>query len=124
MAGKLVADQIEHSTAGLIGTNYLKEGTKCWLRYNQSTASVLDSFNISSVADTLEGRYTPSFANNMSSSTDYATCVTRQAVANFNHNVNYTESETSSNTLVYTVENSVPKDGINNHFSIPGGVLA
>ena len=124
MAGKLVADQIEHSTAGLIGTNFLKEGTKCWLRYNQSTDSVLDSFNISSVADTLEGRYTPSFANNMSSSTDYATCVTRQAVANWANNVNYTESETSSNTLVFTIENGTHIDGVNNHFSIPGGVLA
>ena len=124
MAGKLVADQIEHSTAGLIGTNYLKEGTKCWLRYNQSTASVLDSFATSSVADTATGKYTPAFTNNMSSSTDFAASVTRQAVASFNHNVNYTESETSSNTLVFTVENATHIDGVNNHFSIPGGVLA
>jgi len=124
MAGKIVADTLEHSTSGSIGTNYLKEGTKCWLRYNQSTASVLDSFNTSSVADTATGKYTPAFTNSMSSSTDYATCVTRQAVANFNHNVNYTESETSSNALVFTIENASHIDGVNNHFSMPGGVLA
>tara|TARA_A100001515_G_scaffold112826_1_gene94005 strand:+ start:151 stop:525 length:375 start_codon:yes stop_codon:yes gene_type:complete len=124
MAGKIVADTLEHSTAGSIGTNYLKEGTKCWLRYNQSTPSVLDSFNISSVADTATGKYTPSFTNSMLSSTDFAASVIRQAVASFDHNVNYTQSETSSNALVFTVENQVHIDGVNNHFSIPGGVLA
>ena len=124
MAGKIVADTLEHSTAGSIGTNYLREGTKAWLRYHQDTPAALDSFNISSVDDSATGKYRPNFTNNMSSTTNYATAVTGQAEANYNHNCNYTEQEATSSALTTTVENAGVIDRANNSFSIPGGVLA
>ena len=44
MAGKIVADTLEHSTAGSIATNYVVEGSaKAWLNYNQLTP-VIDFF--------------------------------------------------------------------------------
>ena len=53
MAGKIVADTLEHSTAGSIATNYVVEGSaKSWFNYdNRGTATLLDSHNISSMTD-------------------------------------------------------------------------
>lgn len=123
--GKLLADQIQHSSVGSVDTQFVVRGTsKAWLRYNHDTPAVLDSFNISSVDDAATGKYRPRFTNNMNSTTNYATAVTGQAEANYNHNCNYSEQEATSSTLVTTVENAGVIDRANNSFSIPGGVLA
>ena len=64
MAGKIVADTLEHSTAGSIATNYVVNGSaKAWLNYNQSTPVIDDSFNITSVADNSAGNFTPTITN-------------------------------------------------------------
>ena len=69
MAGKIIADTLEHSTAGSVTTDYVVEGSaKVWHHYNQSgTIATVDSFNVSSVTDTQTGvartAYTNSFAN-------------------------------------------------------------
>ena len=68
MAGKIVADQLEHSTAGSIGTNYVVEGScKSWIYFEQSgTHEAYDSFNIASITDAGTGRsYPVAFTNNM-----------------------------------------------------------
>ncbi len=61
MAGKIVADQLEHSTAGSIGTNYVVEGScKSWIYFEQSgTHEAYDSFNIASITDAGTGRSYP-----------------------------------------------------------------
>ena len=65
MAGKIVADTLEHSTAGSIATNYVVEGSaKAWMRYNQATPAVNDSLNNSSVTDVSTGRFTFNYSNN------------------------------------------------------------
>ena len=52
MAGKIVADTLEHSTAGSIATNYVVEGTiKAWGDANHSANTITDSFNISTITD-------------------------------------------------------------------------
>ena len=69
MAGKIVADQIEHSTAGSIATNYVVNGsTKVWCNNDQNgTHDIGDSFNISSISDIQAGStqytYTSAMAN-------------------------------------------------------------
>ena len=68
MAGKIVADTLEHSTAGSIATNYVVEGSaKAWCNADGSHA-IQDSFNIASVTDGGTGNYTMTVTNAMSNS--------------------------------------------------------
>ena len=70
MAGKIIADQIEHSTAGSLDTSYVVNGSaKAWMSLNASATPVAirDSFNISSVTDALTGSQEPSVTNVFSS---------------------------------------------------------
>ena len=57
MAGKIIADQIEHSTAGSLDTSYVVNGSaKAWV--SGSNAAVLgNSLNISSGTDDGTGTY-------------------------------------------------------------------
>ena len=68
MAGKIVADTLEHSTAGSVSTQYVVEGSaKVWLDQNQRTSfGANDSFNVSGVTDTSGGVLDVSFTNSMS----------------------------------------------------------
>jgi hypothetical protein len=46
MAGKIIADQIEHSTAGSLDTSYVVNGSaKAWFHFNMSAATLQDSLN-------------------------------------------------------------------------------
>ena len=68
MAGKIVADTLEHSTAGSIATNYVVNGSaKCWYSIDgdAGTPVFFDSFNCASITDTATGRPTINFTNNM-----------------------------------------------------------
>jgi len=71
MAGKIIADTLEHSTAGSIATNYVVEGSaKAWVNINMSTGTNVDSFNIASITDDGTGTFD-------------ATYTTAQATANY-----------------------------------------
>jgi len=64
MAGKLIADQIEHSTAGSLDTQYVVNGSaKAWTRFDPSTNTELDSLNQSSRSDDGTGLCTVNFTN-------------------------------------------------------------
>lgn len=69
MAGKIIADQIEHSTAGSLDTSYVVQGSaKVWLNLTGTgTVTVNGSLNISSVADIGTGQYTENFSNSFAS---------------------------------------------------------
>ena len=70
MAGKIIADQIEHSTAGSIATNNLVKSTKQWCRWNQTgTAAINESFNTSSLTDFGTGHARLTYTNSMNTST-------------------------------------------------------
>jgi hypothetical protein len=80
MAGKIIADQIEHSTAGSLDTSYVVKGSaKAWASIALNGASTLDSFNISSIDDDGIGDRGLNFVTSM-------------------NNVNYT----GQNTVVYS----------------------
>ena len=65
MAGKIVADTLEHSTAGSVSTQYVKEGSvKCFVVQSGGTPTTHDSLNISSIADqTNAGVFQTNFSN-------------------------------------------------------------
>ena len=58
--GKIKADTLEHSTAGSLDTQYIVEGSARQKHYyNQTTATIKDSFNVSSITDVSTGFYDP-----------------------------------------------------------------
>jgi len=66
MAGKIIADTLEHSTAGSIATNFVVNGsTKHWANITNGE-TVEDSFNQSGFLDNSGSDCTYSFTNNMS----------------------------------------------------------
>ena len=67
MAGKIVADTLEHSTAGSVTTDYVVNGSaKAWMgNWSFSTNSSGDSFNIASNTDNGTGDVTSTFSSNM-----------------------------------------------------------
>jgi len=73
MAGKIIADTLEHSTAGSIATNYVVNGSaKAWVNFNGTgTIATRDSLNVSGLTDNGTGDYSINFSNSMNSS-DYA----------------------------------------------------
>ena len=68
MAGKIIADQIEHSTAGSLDTSYVVNGSaKAWAKVNQvGSQSILDSFNVASITDNGVSTTIVTFVNSMS----------------------------------------------------------
>jgi hypothetical protein len=66
MAGKIVADQIEHSTAGSLDTQYVVNGSaKHWANISNG-GTVEDSFNQSSIVDNNPADCTYNFSSNLS----------------------------------------------------------
>lgn len=65
MAGKIVADTLEHSTAGSVSTQYVKEGSiKCFIVQSGGTPTTHDSLNISSNVDqSNDGVFQITFSN-------------------------------------------------------------
>jgi len=78
MAGKIIADQIEHSTAGSLDTQYVVNGSeKVWVNFNGTgTVAIRDSLNTSSITDVSTGRYRPNYTSSFNYAADYAFHVT------------------------------------------------
>ena len=69
MAGKIVADQLEHSTAGSLDTQFVVNGSaKAWNFFDGSAGTIAyaDSFNSSTLTDIGTGNHKYSFTNSMS----------------------------------------------------------
>jgi hypothetical protein len=75
MAGKILADDIQHSTAGTVGTEYVVGGTaKVWCHFNgRNTPSIQDSLNASSLTDRGTGQYTLNFSTSMANANHAST---------------------------------------------------
>ena len=68
MAGKIVADTFEHSTAGSVPTNYVVGGSaKAWVTYTNTSYAIGDSLNCSAATDGGTGDFTTNFTNNFGS---------------------------------------------------------
>ena len=67
MAGKIIADQIEHSTAGSLSTEYVVNGSaKAYVLFDQGVPEIDNSFNTSSLTDSAEGNGDVNWTNAMS----------------------------------------------------------
>ena len=67
MAGKIVADTLEHSTAGSLDTQYVVNGSsKAWM--HELHATVYDSLNVSSATDGGSGDTVMNFSSAMNNS--------------------------------------------------------
>ena len=97
MAGKLIADQIEHSTAGSLDTSYVVNGSaKAWLQLDGTgTISTLDSLNSSSISDLGVGRYQATLSNNMNNA-NYAVTASDQ----YQTSGHYTPTTSSYNIFI------------------------
>ena len=118
MAGKIIADQIEHSTAGSLDTSYVVNGSaKTWVNLNgNGTIAIRDSLNVASLTDEGTGAYQTNLTTNMGNS-NYA--VTGSAgdsggatgcwhTTGFNLNGYNTGNQTGSfHTQIYYATNSI-----------------
>ena len=79
MAGKIIADTLEHSTAGSLSTEYVVNGSaKAWVNINQTgTQAVRDSINVSSISDIAAGRTQVTVSNAFANNTYLATLALR-----------------------------------------------
>ena len=72
MAGKIIADTLEHSTAGSVTTDYVVEGSaKVLCRIDTYTPTDTPSFNVSSLADNGTGDATVNFTNGFNGTNSY-----------------------------------------------------
>ena len=73
MAGKIIADTLEHSTAGSLTTDYVVNGSAKAYSYVNADATIYLSIshNIASITDNGTG----DFINNLTSSFSHASCV-------------------------------------------------
>ena len=89
MAGKIVADTLEHSTAGSIATNYVVKGSaKAWVNFDGTgTVAIREGFSVSSISDNGTGDYTVTFSTAMTDA-NYSSSVTgvqRQSASGASH---------------------------------------
>ena len=92
MAGKIIADQIEHSTAGSLDTSYVVNGSvKSWaILDGTGTISLDDSLNVASVADSGTGDYDFTHSSAFSSSNYCTTTAKNNASSNQGANLTLT----------------------------------
>lgn len=66
MAGKIIADQIQSTSAGTLDTQYVVKGSaKAWINFGTGSATIRDSLNHSSVTDNAVGDFSPVMTNAM-----------------------------------------------------------
>ena len=67
MAGKIVADTLEHSTAGSLDTSYVVNGSaKAWVNFDGTgTIAARDSLAVSGLVDNGTGDYTISYTSSL-----------------------------------------------------------
>ena len=120
--GKLVADEIEHSSVGSVDTQFVVKGSaKSWVNFNgTSTVAIRTSLNSSGLVDDGAGRYHVNFTNNMSTSysvsgsagTDGSTNTTAFFSTGSGHSNNGHASDlaTGSYTILITYATANPLD--------------
>ena len=117
MAGKIVADTLEHSTAGSVTTNYVVNGSaKVWSHFQGSgTATVLDSFNQSSLTDSGTGQYKVNKTNNMNNANYSTPCQSAPTSGGSTYALGmigdqYTAKTTSSSAFLFLTRSSLLGD--------------
>ncbi len=100
MAGKIVADQIQHSSEGTVGTQYVVNGSaKAWCSWNMhNTNTIENSFGVASLSDDGTGTNGINFSSAMSGANDF--CVTTSFYEVGNSNVLKVNSAPTASKIV------------------------
>jgi len=73
MAGKIIADTLEHSTAGSVTTDYVVNGSaKVWVNFDFASTTERDALNLSSITDNGTADMTLTYVSAMNNA-NYAT---------------------------------------------------
>ncbi len=117
--GKIKVDQLEHSTAGSVDTQYVVDGSaKMWCRVNYSSGTPVasDSLNVSSLDDDGTGDIDYNFTNNPTSL--HCSTVATSASSSTSTLFAAVESTSNARTLQYNSSgsavdhnNSITMDG-------------
>ena len=77
MAGKIVADTLEHSTAGSLDTQFVVKGSaKLWIQATSAaTISTQGSFNVSTTTDVNAGALFPNATSSFADTNYAVSCV-------------------------------------------------
>ena len=127
MAGKIVADQLEHSTAGSLDTQFVVNGSAKAFELHDGTSTTLqDSLNVSSLTDGGTGIQTVTFSNSMGSAIYVKSGSTGDESTSVGYiaTTSYNAANTSSAFVYYTVNSAAAAIERNNHQSIVHGDLA
>ena len=119
MAGKIIADQIEHSTAGSLDTSYVVNGSaKAWV--SGSNAAVLgNSLNISSGTDDGTGTYHYDYTAALANS-NFAGTVTSEVAGTIGSLDSGAHSKTTTNVFVAITNSSASAEDRSHSAKING----
>ena len=114
MAGKIVADQLQHSTAGTINTQFVVDGSaKAWAKITQDSTHTLNSnLNFSSIVDGGTGETDLLFTSSMNDAV-YAVAI---AIYGSNNRHSIAETVSVSQITIQTFQissNSTEADATN-----------
>ena len=125
MAGKIIADQIQSTSAGTVDTKYLVDGSaKCWFQVIQTSTHTLEgSLNVASITDAGAGETAVNFSSAMLNN-DWSGVLTCQG-SNNRRAVNNAPNTTRIKVEVYQVNNNAtPSDASSGVSGVVHGDLA
>lgn len=116
MAGKIVADQIEHSTAGSLDTSYVVNGSaKAWVNFDGTgTPAARDSFNFASITDNGAGDYTITVSNAFNNANYASTGMCGANGTTFGQARDVFFNVTAPTTTAFRINTKQSNDGSNN----------
>ena len=105
MAGKIIADTLEHSTAGSLTTDYVVNGSlKSWIKLNgNGSDGILASLNVSSTSDEGTGDFDVTLTSSMDAADTYATLAGERRHETTNHSMGMTNI-TATTASQYTIQ--------------------
>jgi hypothetical protein len=122
MAGKIIADTLEHSTAGSLTTDYVVNGSaKCWVNYTTvTTTSDLDSSNVSSLTDNGTGDTTTTYVNAMNADNYSSVGLCGEQLTTAATRIIHIGTKTASAIRVHTTTTSAIDDMPENNVVVHG----
>jgi len=110
MAGKIVADTLEHSTSGSLSTQYVVEGSaKAWANYAHSTG-INENLNVSTFTDNGTGDYSLSLVNSFSNA-NYAVGATARSGGDRTVVLDSSSTASVVRTNLYVTSSGATTDG-------------
>ena len=111
MAGKIIADTLEHSTAGSVTTDYVVNGSaKAWCNFTGS-GTVEDSLNTSSITNNSTGNNTQNYTNSFNNASyvysGFVSYVRRYLCGTSANGTGDNHLSGSTRTVVYTDSGSI-----------------